>query len=86
MIQESFIYALISQWKERAAHCNSEDYKCALGECAYDLQQLLDESLDYQDYFNQYMVSLPSKEVEDYLAQQEADDVLSTIESHEPAA
>lgn len=75
MAIESDIISLLSQWRSRLSSTdNNMDYKCALSECIYDLQNLLNESLDYQEYVQKMIESLPSEEIEEYLFNQEADE------------
>lgn len=84
MIQESSITTLFSQWQSLISSPDCpEEYRSAVLNCIHDLQQLITSG---EDSLGQYLSSLPSKEVEEYLLQQEADDYLSTIEAHEPAA
>lgn len=75
MTIESKLLSLVSQWSDRAANTgNSLDYKCAVSECIYDIQCLLSESMDYQEYLQSKIESLPSEEIKDYLLSQEADE------------
>lgn len=88
MITERNISSLLSQWKERLSNDDySEEYRCALGECMYDLQNILDKIKEEEEAnLQEVIANLPSKEVEDYLMQQEADEYLSSIEAHESVA
>lgn len=87
LIQESDISHLLSEWEERLSGKGySEEYRCALAECVYDLRQLIHDSQSYQDEVNDFLAHLPSREVEDYLMGLEADEELSKIESHELSA
>ena len=84
MIAERNIESLLSQWKERLRNESySEEYRCALGECMYDLQTILGKIKEEEEAnLQEVIASLPPKEVEDYLLQQEADDYLSSLEAH----
>ncbi len=84
MIAENNISFLLSQWKERLGNESySEDYRCALGECLYDLQELLEKiRKEEESNLQEVLASLPSKEVEDYLSGLEADEYLSSVEAH----
>lgn len=84
MITEKNIESLLSQWKERLGNEEySEEYRCALGECIYDLSNLLEKiKQEEQQNLQEVLDSLPPKEAEDYLMQQEADDYLASLEAH----
>lgn len=82
MLHESDLRSLLSQWKERLSSPHTEDYRCALGECIYDLQCLLDNAESDEDFLNYVVSHLPSEEVEQYLREQEADQYLSSMEAH----
>lgn len=88
MIAERNISSLLSQWKERLSNESySEEYRCALGECVYDLQELLAKiKEEEEDNLQEVLSSLPSQEAEDYLKGIEADDYLSSLEAHESVA
>lgn len=88
MIAEKNINALLSQWKERLSKNDySDEYKCALGECVYDLMITLDKiKKEEKANLEEVIVNLPSKEVEDYLMGLEADEELSRMEAHESVA
>lgn len=88
MIAERNISSLLSQWKERlSSESYSEEYRCALGECVYDLQNLLEViKKEEADNLQEVLSSLPSQEAEDYLKGIEADDYLSSLEAHESVA
>lgn len=79
MIHDSDLIALLSQWKKRLQTHNSPDYNCALGECIYDLQNLLDNTFDYQDYLQEKMSHIPMDELEEYFMEQEADSQISQM-------
>ena len=85
MIIEDNLESLLSQWKKRL--CNesySEEYRCALGECMYDLQNILEKIKEEQQAnLQQVIANLPSREVEDYLMGLEADEELATMEAHD---
>lgn len=85
MIVENNIKSLLSQWKKRLSNESySEEYRCALGECMYDLQNILEKIMEEEKAnLQEVIANLPSKEVEDYLMQQEADDYLASMEAHE---
>lgn len=75
MAIESNIISLLSQWRNRLGTTdNNLDYKSALSECIYDLQNLLNESMDYQEYIQGLIENLPSEEIKEYLFNQEADE------------
>lgn len=88
MIAEKNIESLLSQWKKRL--CNedySEEYRCALGECMYDLQEILAKiKKEEEENLQEVTSNLPSQEAEDYLRGLEADEYLSTMEAHESVA
>lgn len=88
MIVERNISSLLSQWKERLSNESySEEYRCALGECMYDLENLLDKIKKEEEANLQEVIdSLPSLEAEDYLKGIEADEYLSSMEAHETVA
>jgi len=88
MIAERNISSLLSQWKERlSSESYSEEYRCALGECVYDLQNLLEViKKEEADNLQEVLSSFPSQEAEDYLKGIEADDYLSSLEAHESVA
>lgn len=77
MIQEKRIVALLNEWKYRAGGINSGEYNCALGECIWELQQLLDNTQEEEDYLNDILANLPTKDADEYLWQQEVEDYLS---------
>lgn len=85
MIAEKNISSLLSEWKKRLENESySEEYRCALGECVYDLGNLLEKIKEEEEAnLQEVIANLPSKEVEDYLMQQEADDYLASMEAHE---
>lgn len=84
MIAEKNISSLLSQWKERLSkNSYSEDYKCCLGECMYDLQNLLEKiKQEEDDNLQEVLANLPSKEAEEYLLGLEADEYLASLEAH----
>lgn len=88
MIVEKNINALLSQWKERLNKDNySDGYKCALGECVYDLMIILGKIKEEEKAnLEEVIANLPSKEVEDYLMGLEADEELSRMDAHESVA
>ena len=87
IIQESTLSSLLSQWKERLSNEQySEEYRCALGECLYDLQNLINNTPSDQEFMQDVISRLPSTEVEDYLRGLEADEELSMMEAHETVA
>lgn len=88
MIIEDNISSLLSQWKKRLSNESySEEYRCALGECMYDLQNILDKIKEEEEAnLQEVIANLPSKEVEDYLMQQEADEYLASMEAHDSSA
>lgn len=88
MIAERNISSLLSQWKERLSNESySEEYRCTLGECMYDLENLLEKIRQEEEANLQEVINnLPSQEAEDYLRGIEADDYLSSLEAHEVVA
>ena len=88
MITENRISNLISQWKERMSDDKfSDEYKCALGECVYDLMITLDKIKEEEKAnLEEVIANLPSQEVEDYLMGLEADEELSRMDAHESVA
>lgn len=88
MIAEKNIKALLSQWKERLNNDDySDGYKCALGECVYDLMITLDKiKKEEKDNLEEVISNLPSQEIEDYLMGLEADEELSRMDAHESVA
>lgn len=87
IIQEKDIGSILSSWKDRLQDSNySKEYRCALGECLYDIQGLVDNAVDSQEFLQEVIDNLPSREVEDYLNGLEADEMLSTMEAHESVA
>lgn len=88
MIAEKNINALLSQWKERLSNNDySDEYKCALGECVYDLMITLDKIKEEEkSNLEEVIANLPSQEVEDYLMSLEADEELSRMDAHESVA
>jgi len=78
MIYISDIQQLADKWTERMNNpAQSFDYRNALSECIYELNQLINHSI---------LDELTEEDASDYLHSQEADDYLSTMEAHEPAA
>lgn len=88
MIAEKNINALLSQWKKRLSKDDySDEYKCALGECVYDLMITLDKIKEEEKAnLEEVIANLPSQEVEDYLMSLEADEELSRMDAHESVA
>ena len=88
MITENRINNLLSQWKERLSNNKySDEYKCALGECVYDLTITLDKIKEEEEAnLEEVIANLPSKEIEDYLMGLEADEELSRMDAHESVA
>lgn len=88
MIAEKNINALLSQWKKRLSKDDySDEYKCALGECVYDLMITLDKIKEEEKTnLEEVIANLPSQEVEDYLMDLEADEELSRMDAHESVA
>lgn len=87
IIQEKDLNSLLSSWKERLSDEKySEEYRCALGECMYDLQNLINNTPNDQEFLQDVIANLPSSEVEDYLMGLEADEELSRMEAHETVA
>ena len=88
MIAEKNINAILSQWKERLSNNDySDEYKCALGECVYDLMITLDKiKKEEKANLEEVIANLPSQEIEDYLMGLEADEELSRMDAHESVA
>lgn len=87
IIQEKDLNSLLSSWKKRLSDEKySEEYRCALGECMYDLQNLINNTPNDQEFLQDVIANLPSSEVEDYLLGLEADEELSRMEAHETVA
>lgn len=84
MIARNNIESLLSQWNGRLTNEKySEEYRCALGECIYELQELLGKIIEEENVnLAEVIASLPSSEVEDYLYGLEADEYFSSLESH----
>ena len=87
MILEKDIQSLVSKFEERQNNNEKPlEYRLALGECLFDLYELLEKSKDEDNAYLKSMIdNLPSKEIEDYILEQEADIELSRIEAHEQA-
>jgi hypothetical protein len=87
MIQLSDVNKLLNKWNERLNYYKqfsdplSISYRDALEECVYELQRLVDDTLD-----EIFVDSIPSEEVQQYLLEQEADSYLSSSEAHEHIA
>lgn len=79
-VSEATLQSLISQWKERLEKgTQTTDYKCALGECIYDLQTVLD-TLDSKEIFAEIPVKLLPLQVEETFYNEEADRIAHEIE------
>ena len=87
MIQLSDVNKLLNKWNERLDYYKqfsdplSISYRDALEECVYELQRLVDDTLD-----EIFMDNIPSEEIQQYLLEQEADSYLSSSEAHEHIA
>lgn len=77
MIQEKRLVNLLNEWKKRLESINSDEYKCGIGECVWELQQLLDNTQEEEDYLNDILANLPSNEVSEHLLEQEVEEYLS---------
>ena len=74
MIYVSDLQHLISQWTDRMRnHAHPSSYRDAISECIYELSKVINSSIEEELSY------------QDFLSQQ-ADDYLSTMEAHEPAA
>jgi hypothetical protein len=74
MIYISDIQQLADKWTERMNNpAQSFDYKNALSECIYDLNQLINKTL---------LDELTEEEARQYLLEQEADSYLSSEENY----
>ncbi len=83
MIVQSNITSLLSQWEERHGGDHSPDYRLALGECIHELQETLGRIIEEENAnLAEVIASFPPTEVEDYLHGLEADEYLSSLESH----
>ena len=84
MIARNNIESLLSQWKGRLTNEKySEEYRYALGECIYELLELLGKIIEEEDTnLQEVIANRPSSEVEDYLLGLEADDYLASLEAH----
>ena len=72
MISISDVQQLADKWTERMNNpSQSFDYKTALSECIYELNQLINKTL---------LDELTEEEARDYLLSQEADEYLSSEE------
>ena len=79
-ISESIIQALISQWKERLEKgTQTTDYKCALGECIYDLQTILD-LFHSKEILKEISIKILPKQAEENFYNEEADRIAHEIE------
>ena len=76
MIQEKRIVSLLDEWKYRGG-INSEEYNCALGECIWELQKLLDNTQEEEDYLNDILANLPTEDESEHLLEQEIEEYLS---------
>lgn len=75
MVYINDLQQLVSVWLDRLDNpAQSSDYRDALSECIYDLNNLIESMINEE---------FSAKEVFDSMA---ADDYLSTIEAHEVAA
>lgn len=82
MVHSTNINDLLHAWQNKLQNNHlSSEYKDALNDCLYDLQEVLKYS-----WQEEFLDSLPSEEAEQYLLEQEADNYLSTIEAHENIA
>ena len=77
MIQEKRIVSLLDEWKHRVKGINSEEYNCALGECIWELQKLLDNTQEEEDYLNDILANLPTEDESEHLLEQEIEEYLS---------
>lgn len=82
---EQSICNLLAKWRRESVEINakSKERKNAIDKCIFDLQGLLISIQEEDDYIRYFFTELPSKEAEDYLLGQEADDQLSTLEAHD---
>ena len=78
MIYISDIQQLADKWTERMNNpAQSFEYKNALSECIYELNQLIDRTL---------LDEMTEEDARDYILSQEADDYLSSEENYYAAA
>ncbi len=82
---EQIICNLLAKWRRESVEINakSKERKNTIDKCIFDLQGLLISIQEEDDYIRYFFTELPSKEAEDYLLGQEADDQLSTLEAHD---
>ena len=80
MIYVDTIQELINSWKERLEN-NDEDlsYNCALSECTYELEELLNKIFDEE-------ASVRDKLIKEWLEEDAADSHLSSMERDEHIA
>lgn len=83
---EQSICNLLAKWKRESIETSSIESKRTLEKCIFALQGLLLTFQEEEDYMNYFFGELPSKEAEEYLLSQQADDQLSTLEEHENIA
>jgi hypothetical protein len=75
MFYESDITNLVTQWNDRASNPIYDDsYRKAVAECAYELNTALLKA--FEEEVNAW----------EFLDEQYADEYLSSLEAHEPAA
>lgn len=79
-ISESTVQTLIFQWKERLEKgTQTTDYKCALGECIYDLQKVLD-TFHNKEILAEIPVKMLPQQAEEIFYNEEADRLAHEIE------
>jgi len=75
IISEEDLNKLISAWKDRIDnHLQTDDYRCAVNECLYDLHNLICKAKEEEAYIMDCIANLPTREEEDYLMGLEADE------------
>lgn len=78
MIHVSDLQQLINSWQARVdSPVHPSSYKDGVMDCIYELNQLINHSI-----LNEFT----EEDARDYFLSQEADNYLSTMEAHEPAA
>lgn len=83
IIREKELQKLISAWKDRSNnHLQTDEYRCAVCECLYDLHKLMQKSKEEEQYIMDCIANLPSKETQDYMYGLEADEYKAEAKRH----
>ena len=85
---EKSITLLLAKWKKEGEVINakSKEQKAILDKCINDLQEVLVQLIEEDDYNKYFMSNIPSEEEEKHLLSEEADIQLSITSSHETVA